>query len=60
MSFINYSKLSEIYQVSKRTLYRWKNAGVDLSSKHSIALHLVTQQSASPLAIAAAIHQLSN
>jgi hypothetical protein len=47
------------YQVTPRTVYRWQRDGVNLSDPCSVALHLSTQKTPSPAAVAAVRKLLS-
>lgn len=64
---LDLAERASFYGVCERTVRRWHNAGVNLSDPCSVALHLASQKSPSPAAVAACrlllkteLHELTN
>ena len=57
---LDLAERAAFYGVCERTVRRWHNAGVNVSDPCEAALHLASQKSPSPAAVAAVRRLLKN
>jgi hypothetical protein len=50
---LDLAERASFYNVCERSVRRWHNAGADLADPCSVAMHLASQKSPSPAAVAA-------
>ena len=57
---IDLAERAKFYSVCERTVRRWHNSGLNVGDPCSVAMHLASQKSPSPAAVAAVRRLLKN